>query len=344
MFRSLTLATVTFLLCAGAQAQTSDLIFFTDDGAKFTLIIDGDVKNQTPATRVVATGIRNESPVVMMRFEDTSIPQLRKSGYFPLGMEYTVMVTTNKKGERVLRPTGEAPLGTTARTDADRPDPSGFREDPPAVLTTPASTTSTTTGTTGTVGTTTTVVVTEQVTDGPVGGENVNMTFGVNGLGVNMNVNVSGSGTGTTTTGSSTTTTTTTTTQTVISDPVAPPTTTAVTPKPEPDHYVMPGYSGRIGCPWPMNPSEFNDVKASIGKKTFEDTKMTMAKQIASDRCLTVDQVKGIAQLFSFEESKLDFAKFAYDRTYDVSNYFKVNDIFTFESSVDELTKFTKGR
>ncbi|MFN3874529.1 MAG: hypothetical protein ACK4L7_01290, partial [Flavobacteriales bacterium] len=52
---------------AAATAQTSDLVFFTDDGARFTLIIDGDVKNQEPAARVVATGIRNESPVVMVR-------------------------------------------------------------------------------------------------------------------------------------------------------------------------------------------------------------------------------------------------------------------------------------
>ena len=35
------------------KAQTCDLVFFTDDGTKFTLVIDGDVKNSTPATRVV---------------------------------------------------------------------------------------------------------------------------------------------------------------------------------------------------------------------------------------------------------------------------------------------------
>ncbi|MBK9515283.1 MAG: DUF4476 domain-containing protein, partial [Flavobacteriales bacterium] len=47
---------------------------------------------------------------------------------------------------------------------------------------------------------------------------------------------------------------------------------------------------------------------------------------------------------FSFEDSKLDFAKYAYDRTYDIGNYFKVNDAFTFESSMDELNEFIQAR
>ena len=69
----------------GLFAQTSDLVFFSDDGAEFTLIIDGDRKNMEPASRVVATGIRTESPVVVISFEDGNIPELRKPGYFPLG-------------------------------------------------------------------------------------------------------------------------------------------------------------------------------------------------------------------------------------------------------------------
>ncbi|MBP7450794.1 MAG: hypothetical protein KA817_12225, partial [Flavobacteriales bacterium] len=129
MLRTLTLSLIGTLIVASTHAQTSDLVFFTDDGAKFTLIVDGDVKNDKPATRVVATGIRTESPMVMVTFEDPAIPQLRKPGYFPLGKEYTIMVTTNKKGERVMRPTGEAALGTAASTGSAKPKPTTFEED-----------------------------------------------------------------------------------------------------------------------------------------------------------------------------------------------------------------------
>ncbi len=53
--------------------RPSDLVLFSDDGVKFTFIVDGDVKNAEPASRVVATGIRTETPVMMVKFEDAAI-------------------------------------------------------------------------------------------------------------------------------------------------------------------------------------------------------------------------------------------------------------------------------
>lgn len=106
----------------------------------------------------------------------------------------------------------------------------------------------------------------------------------------------------------------------------------------------MPGYSGRIGCAWPMTESEFNDAKKGIESKSFEETKLNTAKQIGRDRCFTATQVKGIIEVFNFEDSRLDFAKFAYDRTYDIDNYYKVSDAFNFSSSTDELNKYIQSR
>ena len=40
------------------------------------------------------------------------------------------------------------------------------------------------------------------------------------------------------------------------------------------------------------------------------------------------------------ESTKLEFAKYAYKRTYDIENYYKVNDAFTFESSIEELDAY----
>ncbi|MEZ4755825.1 MAG: DUF4476 domain-containing protein [Flavobacteriales bacterium] len=323
------------------NAQTSDLVFFTDDGAKFTLIIDGDVKNDKPATRVVATGIRTESPMVMVKFEDAAIPALKKPGYFPLGMEYTIMVTTNKKGERVLRPTGEAALGTAAKAEPAKPAPVEFTDD--RVATEPAVVEEEVTMAVGGVQQTTTVTVVEEGgTDMP--GENVNINMGINGIGFNMNVKVDDGMSGGSTTTTTTTRTTTTTTTTAVPQPAPTKPVPAPVKPAEPEVYRMPGYSGPVGCGWPMSATEFADAKKSIESKSFEESKMTMAKQIGRDRCFTVDQVKGIMSTFSFEDSKLDFAKFAYDRTYDIGNYFKVNDAFTFESSMDDLNTFIESR
>jgi hypothetical protein len=341
MLRHYTLSLAVLLGATALQAQTMDLVMFAEDGSKFTLIVDGDVKNDAPASRVVATGLRNESPVVIVRFEDASIPQIRRSLYLPLGKEYTTMLTTNKKGERVIRPTGEADLGTAAKAQpaAEKPRPTEFVEDKPVG----------TTGVTqtidmGGVDQVTTIVVEEDLAPAGTGGENVNISMGVNGVGFNMNVRVDdGMGTtGTTTTRTTTRTTTTTTTTggTVTATPPAP----APTPVKEPEVYRMPGYTGPVGCGMPMSTSEFADAQKSISGKSFEDSKMTTAKQVGRDRCFTTDQVKGIMGLFSFEDTKLEFAKYAYDRTHDIGNYFKVNDAFTFESSIDDLNKYIQTR
>jgi hypothetical protein len=57
-----------------------------------------------------------------------------------------------------------------------------------------------------------------------------------------------------------------------------------------------------------------------------------------------VSQVKQVMLLFTFEETRLDFARFAYDHTYDIGNYFMVNDAFTFETSIEELNAYIQSR
>lgn len=324
------------------SAQTTDLVFFTDDALKFTLIVDGEVKNAEPATRVVATGIRTESPMVMIRFEDAAIPQIKKPGYFPLGKEYTVMITTNKKGERVLRSTGEAELGTAAAKEPVKPKPTGFTDDVATEDVVDAPMTLQQDVEVDGVQQTTTITVVEEG-DGTTEGMNMNM--GVNGVGINMNVGFTdGTTGGSSTTTTRTTTTTTTTGTTTMGTSTGRVETARPAPVKEPEPYRLPGYTGPIGCAVPLSGTEFADLKKSIESKSFEDTKMTMAKQVAGDRCLTVEQVKAIMSVFSFEESKLDFAKFAYDHTHDIGSYYKVNDAFTFESSIEELNTYIQSK
>lgn len=102
----------------------------------------------------------------------------------------------------------------------------------------------------------------------------------------------------------------------------------------------LPGYNGPIGCPVPMSLQEFQSAKTTISLKTFESSKITIAKQIAGANCLLSSQVKEIMILFGFEGTKIEFAKFAYPRTYDKGNFFMVNDAFDFDSSIGELNKF----
>lgn len=331
MKRLSTLAAVSIVSILALRAQTSDIIVFSEMGEKFTLVIDGEVKNEAPATRVEAKGVRNETPLIVVRIAETGVPPVRQNAFMEFGKVYTLRLTTNKKGEYVLRMQGMTDGASTSEVPAqEKPKPASFQEDVPA---TQANTVQQNTAVGGQ--STTTTVHTTETTDGT--GENVNVNFGINGMGVNFSVTdptIQGSSTTTTTT-THTTTTTTGGGTTVHDEPPA---------RIEEPVYRMPGYSGPIGCPMPMSSGEFNDAKASISAKSFEDSKMTLAKQIGGNQCFSVDQVKGIMGLFSFEDSKLDFAKFAYDHTHDKGNYYKVNDAFTFETSIEALDEYIKGR
>lgn len=106
----------------------------------------------------------------------------------------------------------------------------------------------------------------------------------------------------------------------------------------------LPGYNGPLGCQNPMDPTQFSEAKKSIASKSFSDTKMQLAKQITRSNCLLTSQVSELMGLFSFESQKLEFAKFAYEFTYDKGNYYKVNDVFGFESSIRDLEEYLKGK
>ena len=108
--------------------------------------------------------------------------------------------------------------------------------------------------------------------------------------------------------------------------------------------YKLPGYDGPQGCELPMSTQDFNDAKKSISSKSFEDSKLLFAKQVTAANCLLTTQVKDLMMLFSFEETKLQFAKYAYQYTFDLGNFYKVNDAFTFEMSINELNEFISSK
>lgn len=112
----------------------------------------------------------------------------------------------------------------------------------------------------------------------------------------------------------------------------------------ERDRDEMPGYHGKYGCHHPMHPQDFDRAMQSISSKKFDDTRLTIAKQVVEANCLTANQVKQLLQLFTFEQNKLEMAKFAYRHTIDQDNYFLLNDAFTFESTIDELVGYIKSQ
>lgn len=92
--------------------------------------------------------------------------------------------------------------------------------------------------------------------------------------------------------------------------------------------------------PMAMDPGTFNEAKKSIAGASFEDTKMSTAKTIFANNYLSVNQVAEICNMFNFEDNKMEFIKFAYKRTIDPNNYYKLGSVFRFDSNKQELNNF----
>ncbi len=306
----------------GRAQNTTELVIFAENGEKFTLIIDGERQNPAPVSRVKVPGLMNEWYKVKILFENDQIPPIddriqtkayRNPQSYEQCRQYTYMIKQKGNGKYVLRSSSWSFFDGTAPIVADGTPP------PPA----PSNET-----------TYTTVQQTTTTTSAAPGG--INMNVGANGMSItdpnganiNMNVNMDPNMGGTTT---STTTTTTTTSSSSSGGYVAPP-----------SNIPPPPANG--GCTYAMSRGDFETAKASINNQSFAEEKMKVAKQIVKAKCINSRQVKEIMGLFSFEENKLDFAKFAYDYTMDKDNYYTINDAFNFSSSVDDLNHYLENK
>lgn len=90
------------LTIAQDNPGTGTVTVFSEDGVKFTLYLNGDRKNATPDTRVVATNISEVPISFRIVFEDAKIPELTKRG-MRQGRHCLFAIVKNKKSEYVLR-------------------------------------------------------------------------------------------------------------------------------------------------------------------------------------------------------------------------------------------------
>lgn len=332
-----------------AKAQNSNMVFYAVNGENFWLYVNGVLQNPQPMSNVKISNMPGNARYdVKVQFQiDTLGVILDKVSLMP-GVEKTWSIKRKtdsnlKKGVSGLTKDFKDKNAPVEKYKITAQNEFQLNQTPPpnnnsnnnqqtvVQYNTNMNTQqnqqmiTTNTNTNGTNTTQTTVTTTNPNNTNT----SVNINAGGNGTGVGLNINITDPNLNT-----HTTTTTTTTTNGGYNSQT---TTTGN------GGYVS-GYNGPVGCPMPMNSNDFNAAKSTINESTFEDTKLETAKQIVGANCLTADQVTQLCQLFTFEETKLDFAKYAYSYTYDKNNYFKVNKVFTFDASKQELSKYTQGR
>lgn len=306
---------VSIVIAVSAMSQSGDAVIYTEFGEPFTVYLNNQKKNSTPANNVQIKDLTSEFYSIRIDFEDASMQDVSNNHFaIQFGQSSSYMLKMTRKGKYALRfhsatPQGSAPdVVTTA--PASRPASGNVTQRPGSDD--PGSA----------MGVQTEVKVTESshTTE-----EKVNTDIKMSAFGINMDVKVEESYSHT---------------ESDHSDRVEMDMDNKLTRPAEGRDEVY--YDGP--CSNPMTKSEFNGNLESIRGKSFEDSKLTMAKQMTKSKCLTSNQVGRVMAVFSFEDTKLEFAKFAFDYCVDTDNYFQVNNAFDFEMTIDELNEYLESK
>lgn len=351
--------------CALGLAQNqNNLVVFSETGDRFYLILNGLKYNQSPETNVKVTGLNATNYKAKIIFEKVvgdlnSNVYLMWEGAAVTNKEFTYAIV--KKGDKhKLKLISQADIGSV---NANATNSVVYNASGTATNSTVNSST-TTDGNSNAVNTNvnagggaynsnTTITTTTTNTNNPQGG-NVGVNMNVDGVSMSINVNAGGTGMNTnagTNTSTTTTTTSYTTTSTSYNSGAASQNNSSATYNSSVNtngaiqnnttvSTPAPGNTNGNTCSAAMSDAGFKDLLESMNSKSFEDAKMKVAKQGISANCVSTAQVKKLMEQFSFEENKLEISKYCYDYTIDKNNYFKVNDGFSFDSSVDTLNDY----
>lgn len=91
-----------------------------------------------------------------------------------------------------------------------------------------------------------------------------------------------------------------------------------------------------------MDVQSFEMLKRALSRESFEKSRLEIAKSSIDRNNFSTLQVRDLLLLFSFENSKLDLAKYAYGKVVDKNNFFQVYDVFSFSSSKEDLANYIR--
>lgn len=93
-----------------------------------------------------------------------------------------------------------------------------------------------------------------------------------------------------------------------------------------------------------LSDRDYQTALKAIEKKGFSSDRMTVAQLATKNKCLTNDQIRGIARLLGFEDQRLEFVKSMYDQAIEKSTFYTLDDVFVFMSSKDDFAKFLTSK
>lgn len=276
------------------------------------MVLNGIRQNSKPETNVQVAQIKNGSYAVKVIFADGKTPDIDKNFMIDAPYDITARIIF-KKGKGKLQLMGQEPThGVLQEAVVYRPNDAAVYSDMIPIQTT----TTTTTTTTGTV---------------PDENVNLNMNLSVGGVNVNLNANASATGLGTGATITETTTSSSTTTTQINNQANAQHQQVIAQVQQAP-------LSNRVNCTKTMNRLEA--FKAELQDQSFEEDRLEALQLELKSTCLTTAQAEQLIDLFTFDENRLEVAKYLSDRLTDRDNAGALAKKLTFDSSKMEYRRY----
>ncbi|MFD2999762.1 DUF4476 domain-containing protein [Pontibacter toksunensis] len=93
-----------------------------------------------------------------------------------------------------------------------------------------------------------------------------------------------------------------------------------------------------------LTAQELDRVIQAMSSRDYESTKLSIAREAVRSGSVLAEDLKRLLQQFEYESSQVEFAKFAYDYLCDREHFYYIYDVFRFDSSVQELERYSSGR
>jgi len=321
-----------FICTLNSFAQLSgELVIFSNLGEPFFLMVNGERQNQIAAGNIKVEQLL-PGYYSCKAISENNIYALDKNFEIKAGMRLTMRIV-EVKGSYKLRYFSETLTSEGQQNAAGQT----------AVVYHPVSTTAHTA--TSPVSTTTIQTTTTQPTqpttvtsNGNTGSESINININMSETGMSTNVSGTGLEEGSNfsqTTTISTTTTTASSGAVVEENPAENIENTTTPPNP-----ILQNVSSNCV----VDNAGMVKVVDLINAESFSDSKMSTAKQFTKNRCLTVAQIKQIAQLFNFSEDKMEYLKFAYDYCLNTQDYYQLAEVFAFSDDKNDFNNFLNSK
>lgn len=86
-------------------------------------------------------------------------------------------------------------------------------------------------------------------------------------------------------------------------------------------------------------PEQLSMTMQVVGSQSFDDKKLEIAKLAVTLGHFCTDDLAQVARLFSFDDNRLAFLKYAHAYCEDPENYPSLHDVFSLQSNYDELIR-----